>query len=72
MEVAGSFRFVSLRARSDEFVVKCLRVHPLFMHARETQTSFAASTDPRTLCAGEIVRKTSPIVRRACLPQGFI
>jgi hypothetical protein len=78
MEVAGSFRFVlfcfSARslARSDRFVKKCLRSSSAaLVHARAletqttqmTQTSFAASTSPRTLCAGEIVLVH---LKRAC------
>jgi hypothetical protein len=50
MEVAGAFRFVSLRARSGRFVKKVPSAAPLFMHARETQTSLQPAR-VRELCA---------------------
>jgi hypothetical protein len=50
MEVAGAFRFVYLRARSDRFVKKVPSAAPLFMHARETQTSLQPAR-VRELCA---------------------
>jgi hypothetical protein len=51
MEVAGSFRFVSLRARSDRFVKKCLRGQPCCPCTDARHRPLLQPAQVRELCA---------------------